>query len=189
MALVSCRTGPSVPVAGTPSGRLVRSAFCGPAGGVAERLVASVGSDFVHLEIHPLRGGDAIRWLRGLANLPLGLVKSDRLLRLLNPDLVVGSRHRRMGQKTLDLRCEHRPILGRMVVDEAHPEGVPREGQVLRPLGDLANADDDRTTIRGMRIHCRSATGNMHFRWRRQTGDLAPYRERVERFDLVALDP
>jgi len=72
------------------SGRPVRTVFCGPAGGVAERLVASAGSDFVHLEIHPLRGEGAIRWLRGLANLPLGLIKSDRLLRVLKPDLVVG---------------------------------------------------------------------------------------------------
>lgn len=73
------------------SGQHFRTVFCGPAGGVAEQLVASTGETFVPLEIHPLRGADAARWLRGLADLPMGFVRSFRLLRLLRPDIVVGT--------------------------------------------------------------------------------------------------
>lgn len=73
------------------SDRPVRMLFCGPAGGVAERMVASAGGEFVPLEIHPLRGGDTKRWLRGLADLPIGAAKSLRLLRSLRPDMVVGT--------------------------------------------------------------------------------------------------
>lgn len=73
------------------SGQPVRTVFGGPAGGVAERLVACAEGTFIPLEIHPLRGGDAARWLRGLADLPMGLLRSYRLLRLLRPDIVVGT--------------------------------------------------------------------------------------------------
>lgn len=69
----------------------VRTMFCGPAGGVAEQMVAASGGAFVPLEIEPLRGGSAMRWVRGLADLPLGVVKSYRLLRVLRPDVVVGT--------------------------------------------------------------------------------------------------
>lgn len=72
------------------SGPPVRTLFAGPAGGVAERMVASFGGEFVPLEIRPLRGGGALRWARGLADLPLGAALSFQCLRALQPDIVVG---------------------------------------------------------------------------------------------------
>lgn len=69
----------------------IRTMFCGPAGGVAERLVSSNGGAFVPLEVHPLRGAGAGRWLRGLVQLPVGMLSSFRLLRRLKPDVVVGT--------------------------------------------------------------------------------------------------
>lgn len=73
------------------SGSPVSSVFCGPAGGVAERLVVASGATFAPLEVHPLRGGSAFRWVRGLASLPLGVIRSYRLLRAFGPDVVVGT--------------------------------------------------------------------------------------------------
>jgi UDP-N-acetylglucosamine--N-acetylmuramyl-(pentapeptide) pyrophosphoryl-undecaprenol N-acetylglucosamine transferase len=73
------------------SGQPVRTVFCGPAGGVAERMVSATGGAFVPLEIHPLRGEGAVRLLRGIARLPEGAHRSFWLLRSLRPDLVVGT--------------------------------------------------------------------------------------------------
>ncbi len=73
------------------SAQPVQTLFCGPAGGVAERLVAANNGAFIPLEVHPLRGGGVLRWLNGLLRLPMGMLRSDRLLRTLRPDLVVGT--------------------------------------------------------------------------------------------------
>lgn len=69
----------------------IHTLFCGPEEGVAQRLVATKGGAFVPLEVHPLRGAGAGRWLRGLADLPMGMLRSYQLLRQLKPDVVVGT--------------------------------------------------------------------------------------------------
>lgn len=73
------------------SGRPVRTLFAGPAGGVAERMVADAAGDFVPLEVHPLRGAGVARWLRGIVDLPGGALRSLRVLRAHRPEVVVSS--------------------------------------------------------------------------------------------------
>ncbi|HEY6122589.1 MAG TPA: glycosyltransferase, partial [Pyrinomonadaceae bacterium] len=85
--------------------------FVGTARGLESKLVTAAGFELSFIDISGLKNVGAIARARGLALLPRGLYSAARLIRQINPDVVVGAGGYVSGPVLLTAALMNRPTL------------------------------------------------------------------------------
>lgn len=81
---------PAIALAQTLRERGATVRFIGTRGRLEERLVPEAGFDIDYIDVRPLTGKSVVQRILGLLSVPPAVLRSARLLRRMNPDVVMG---------------------------------------------------------------------------------------------------